>query len=425
MKKDNRLQKKLLGISIFPIIIMGVFFAFVGIMIVKTTNEDEIYKTLDGVCLQTKEVLVHQFPGGGYREEHGKYYIGDKDMESLVYYIDDNKEYFGTEVTVFIGDERAITTICDENGKRITGSVLLDSNIYQTVCSGEKYIADDIIIYDKKYYGEYIPIYDKGEVVGMIFAGFRNESFIEIMVRYYFAIGAFTIVTTIITILIVMQYSRRIAEDLEEIKEYFGRLVKKQDSELEISDTVLERKDEIGDLGRYATEVGKQLKQIIGHDPLTGVYNRRSGLQYLGNLWDKAQNGDAFTVVMCDIDFFKNVNDKYGHDMGDAVLVKITAMLQRFFGSEGCVIRWGGEEFVIGVPFSEKKTVSILEKLREELKRSKFTHKDGEFFIEMTFGVEEYEKQENLHNMINGADSKLYKGKVEGRDRIVCKIDSL
>lgn len=425
MKKENRLQKKLLGISIFPIIVMGVFFAFVGITIVKATNEEEIYNTLDGVCLQTNQVLTHQFPEGGYREEHGKYYVGDKDMNDFTYYIDDNKEYFGTEVTIFIGDERAITTIYDDSGNRITGSVLLDSKIYDTVYKGEKYISDDVIIYDKKYYGEYVPLYDGDEVVGMVFAGLSNEKFIKMLVRYYFAIGAFTLVTTVITILIVMQYSKRIAEDLEEIKVYFGKLEEKQSGDFEISEAVLERKDEIGDLGRYAIEAGKQLKQIIGHDPLTGLYNRRSGLQFLSNLWDNAEKGDAFTIVMCDIDYFKNVNDKYGHDMGDAVLVKATAMLQRYFEKDGCVIRWGGEEFIIGVPFTEKKTLAVLEKMREEMSRSKFTHKEGDFFITMTFGVEEFGGQESLHVMINKADDKLYKGKDEGRDRIVCTMDSL
>lgn len=419
MNSGNKLQQKLLRISIIPIIVMGIFFALVEITIVKTTNEAEIYNTLNGVCLQTRKILDDRYPDGGYREERNKFYVGDEKLEEMFYVIDDIKDCFGAEVTVFIGDKRAITTIVDDNGERIIGSIQPDSKITDTVKEGNIYVASDVNIYNDKYYGEYIPLYDNGKVVGMVFAGLSNDNFTKMLVRYYFAIAAFTVITTVVTILIVMQYSRRIAQDLEEIKVFFGKLADRHADDFDISESVLERDDEIGELGRYAIDAGKQLKKMIGHDPLTGLYNRRSGLQYLGDLWDKAKNGDMLTIVMCDMDFFKKINDMYGHDMGDAVLVKSTSVLSRYFGNNGYVIRWGGEEFVIGIPMSEAKTVEMLEKLRAELKRSKFTHKDGEFYITMTFGVAEYNNQESLQVLINEADDKLYRGKEEGRDRIV------
>lgn len=420
MENRNRLKWKLLNISLVPIIVMGIFFAFVEITIIKTTNESEIYSKLDGVCHQTRNGLEARYSDGGYRVEHGTFYVNNEKMDEMNAYIDSIKDCFGAEVTVFVEDKRAITTIVDEEGNRIVGSKQTDSEIVETVMNGEKYVSEDVIIYNRKYYGEYIPLYDDGKVVGMVFAGLPNDSFIDMIIRYYVAIIIFTLVTTVIVVLIVMQYSRRIAQDLENIKTYFGKLADRKDDDYEISESVLERNDEIGDLGRYAIEVGEQLRKMIGHDPLTGLYNRRSGLQYLGEMWQKANEGDMCTIVMCDIDFFKKVNDKYGHDMGDAVLVKITSMLDRYFGDKGYVIRWGGEEFVIGVPFSEHKTISMLEDLREDLKRSKFTHKDGDFYISMTFGVAVYKPDESLQSLINKADDKLYKGKAAGRDRIVC-----
>ncbi len=420
MNSGNKLQKKLLMISIIPIIVMGVFFAIVEMTIVKAANEEEIYSTLDGVCLQARQIFNHQFPNGNYTEEHGNFFVDGEDMSQYSYVLDNIKDFFGTEVSIFIGDKRAITTLVDDKGERIVGSFQTDRNIIDTVKGGGKYVSDNVTIYKKKYYGEYIPLYnDDDEVVGMVFAGMSNDNFVKMLVRYYFAIGAFTLIITVITILIVMQYSKRLAEDLEEIKVYFGMLADKQADKFIISEAVLERDDEIGELARYAKDAGTQLKMMIGRDPLTGLYNRRSGLQYLGDLWEKAVNGDMCTIVMCDMDYFKKVNDMCGHDMGDAVLVKATTLLKKYFNDEGYVIRWGGEEFVIGVPYSKKRTIDILEKLRTELRRNKFTYKNGEFYITMTFGVAEYNQQVNLQSLINEADDKLYRGKEEGRDRIV------
>ena len=93
----------------------------------------------------------------------------------------------------------------------------------------------------------------------------------------------------------------------------------------------------------------EQLKKQAGTDPLTGLWNRRQMIQYITEKRRK-EPVMAFTIGMGDIDFFKRINDHWGHDCGDAVLVWITQHMSRELGEHAKLCRWGGEEFIFFFP---------------------------------------------------------------------------
>ena len=148
-------------------------------------------------------------------------------------------------------------------------------------------------------------------------------------------------------------------------------------------------------------------------DGLTKVYNRA----YLERNLDKLCKGySTKSIAMLDIDFFKKINDTYGHQMGDEVLKYFANLIKNTLRKDDIVIRYGGEEFLIFMPNTVKNEAYIvLTKLKNILKNDKNKP------LEFTFSAGISDGGETISEMINIADERLYKAKKSGRDRIVIK----
>lgn len=163
----------------------------------------------------------------------------------------------------------------------------------------------------------------------------------------------------------------------------------------------------------------EQLKKQAGTDPLTGLWNRRQMLQYITEKHAKNPKM-TFTLGMGDIDFFKRINDKWGHDCGDAVLVWITKHMTKELAEHARLCRWGGEEFIFFFPdLNGDEVCTLLNGLRMRLDNDPFDWKGEWIPVTMTFGVEENDFQSNLDTLLKNVDDKLYMGKEQGRDRVI------
>lgn len=163
----------------------------------------------------------------------------------------------------------------------------------------------------------------------------------------------------------------------------------------------------------------EQLKKQAGTDPLTGLWNRRQMIQYITEKRRK-EPVMAFTIGMGDIDFFKRINDHWGHDCGDAVLVWITQHMSRELGEHAKLCRWGGEEFIFFFPDMNGDEVCLmLNTLRMKLDNDQFDWRGEWIPVTMTFGVEENDFKSNIDTLLKNVDAKLYMGKEQGRDRVI------
>ncbi|MBE5925179.1 MAG: GGDEF domain-containing protein [Lachnospiraceae bacterium] len=162
-----------------------------------------------------------------------------------------------------------------------------------------------------------------------------------------------------------------------------------------------------------------KLKKEAGTDQLTGLVNRRRALEYLQELRD-ASFSSFISIAMGDIDFFKKVNDTYGHDAGDEVLKSVANTMKEVCGSKGLVSRWGGEEFlIIFVDVNGDDAFIDMEKLRREISKRTIVVGEQKINITMTIGLTEYNIKKNIENAIKEADEKLYLGKTNGRNQVV------
>lgn len=166
-------------------------------------------------------------------------------------------------------------------------------------------------------------------------------------------------------------------------------------------------------------EYNNQLMIQANTDILTGLFNRRRGMEYLEELSRKSADV-GFSLCICDIDFFKKVNDKYGHDVGDEVLIKISEVFRKEIQKGNFAARWGGEEFLLLFPACNGDDALIeLEKIRREIKDLRIQAAGEAFGITMTFGLAEFDFYQGLKATLKEADEKLYNGKEQGRDRII------
>lgn len=164
------------------------------------------------------------------------------------------------------------------------------------------------------------------------------------------------------------------------------------------------------------------LYQTAHVDALTGLRNRRGFYEYYNVEIVPAMKCGVASVIMCDIDFFKKINDTYGHNAGDAVLRMVAANLQKIVNNtlDGESFRWGGEEFIIllqGIHVNQAR--NLAETLRDTMERM-VCHFDGQDIrITMSFGVKELDRSITVEANIEEVDAKLYEAKTSGRNRVI------
>ncbi len=164
------------------------------------------------------------------------------------------------------------------------------------------------------------------------------------------------------------------------------------------------------------------LLQASEKDPLTGLYNRRTMLEILKRNLSGEQKGN-YAVAMFDVDFFKNVNDTYGHDVGDKVL-KYLAKQFKSIGEENndfWISRWGGEEFLALYRYEgdTSSVIGLFEQIRKNIEENKLSYESIEIPITVTIGLSFVTEEKAVKEWIKEADSLLYIGKKSGRNRVV------
>lgn len=167
-------------------------------------------------------------------------------------------------------------------------------------------------------------------------------------------------------------------------------------------------------------EYNNLLKKQASTDPLTGLCNRRSAMDEMDRLIaEKSENG--FCVCMCDIDYFKKVNDSYGHDIGDNVLRGVASLMLEGLPKNCVISRWGGEEFLVIFPnMNGDDAKMILDIMRAKVKKLVFeVGPEKSFSITITYGLAEYGYSGSVEDLVKSADEKLYYGKEHGRDQVV------
>jgi len=173
------------------------------------------------------------------------------------------------------------------------------------------------------------------------------------------------------------------------------------------------------------SEAYRALQHEAMHDPLTNIYNRRAIMELLDKeIAREKREKTGLCVGLCDLDYFKRVNDTYGHQVGDEVLIAFTRFVMDKLRVNDHVGRIGGEEFLIVASGSKGlKQDTMFERICRHVRNSKISTEKGNISITVCIGVARYTGVETSDTLLAAADTALYHAKKTGRDRVVCVDD--
>lgn len=187
-------------------------------------------------------------------------------------------------------------------------------------------------------------------------------------------------------------------------------LIKDITDELCIENNTIEMKKEM-----------ERINRLTVTDELTGAYNRRYINEILPlEIIDSSIHDRTITIAIMDIDYFKNINDTYGHLAGDYILKEVVKIIRKNIRSIDSIARYGGEEFII--IFNHNKCEDILkviERIRKKIEEYDFIFDGIKINVSASFGVEGIGENESVETLLERADKKLYEAKRNGRNRVI------
>ncbi|MGI5936153.1 MAG: diguanylate cyclase [Oscillospiraceae bacterium] len=242
-------------------------------------------------------------------------------------------------------------------------------------------------------------------------AGYNLEFHTENDLLVVILVGGFVIgLETLLILGLIKNRKKRLKleADLVKINNMLEKLVDERTMELREAQARLEA-------------LNRQLDRASRIDPLTQLYNRRHIEERLEEEYQVfLRTGQVFTIMIADVDDFKKVNDKYGHDVGDMVLKKLSETLRNSVRKYDVVARWGGEEFLVLLPrltsdSAKERACTIL----KAVEQNPFYYNDTPIQITLSIGVATIQNHEKISEVIKRADTALYRGKNTGKNRVI------
>jgi len=165
----------------------------------------------------------------------------------------------------------------------------------------------------------------------------------------------------------------------------------------------------------------KNLRDNAVLDPLTGVYNKKEILNFLEKLLANyiRYKKDPFSVMMLDIDFFKKINDTYGHLAGDFILKEFVKIIQKIIRHSDILGRFGGEEFIVLLPNTKVSgALRLAQRIKEEVEKNSFKFGNKDIKITTSIGITSASLNDSVESLLERVDEALYDAKKKGRNRI-------
>lgn len=408
-----------------PLLIYGIVVIIFSSATFKKSMQQQVYAELKNVASLVDTLLDTAYPGDYtlVGDKALSLYKGDVNITSDYSLIDGIHERTGMDVTLFYQDTRILTTIKSWEGKRIIGSQAPEQVLADVLEEGKSSFYDNVLIRGTTYFGYYAPLYNSdNQITGILFVGKPAAEVNSQVNKALSPIVIVGILALVFVCLFSIYYAGTFLRALYGLRSFFSQVATGNLSE-ELDPAVLKRGDELSELGRSALSMQRSLRSLIERDSLTELYNRRSGGHRLTGSMEKAKSENTpFTLVIGDIDFFKKVNDTYGHQCGDLVLKNVARILRKHMKGKGYAIRWGGEEFLLVYENNRlEEAYEALKVMQEEIRNSCVQSGDNKIYITMTFGMV-CDPSRELKDLLRDADDRLYYGKNNGRDQIVTKL---
>lgn len=415
MKKKRSLSKKIILMTVLPLLLVGLMLTVYSGYMAAVKQQNDLKSDLKRAAEALRSIYKEDI------ENWDAYTADTFPKKEAQAYIELLSGATNADITLFFGDVRVATKLKTADGYSAVGTTASEDVVEAVLVKGQDYSVTNSEIEGLDYSGYYIPLRNAdGEIVGMAFAGRRVQGFNAQVWSSVAATFIIIVVWVVVFGIVSYRFSSRLVTSLRSMMNFMARVAK---GELvhSLDVNVLQRGDEISELGEYAMSMSAALEKLTWSDPLTGLSNRRAGTKKLSKMI-AAANGSAatiFSVAMADIDFFKHVNDTYGHAAGDEVLKKVSSIIDKHIAPIGFASRWGGEEFLIVGNVERKAMEEVLKNICDEIRAFVFEYDYQKFSVTITMGLTQYRSPDRMEVCVANADRLLYYAKEAGRDRIV------
>ncbi len=423
MEKTTK-RKSLMGtfnyIIILPVFFIGIVMAGISYILIKKNVYYEIRSGMENEAYTIANTYDVMYPG--YYElvkaenlmalKKGEHYLTND-------FIDNIKEDTGLEITIFYSDIRMITTLHSDN-KRIIGTKMNSAIKKDVLDNGYTMFYDDVRIEEERFFAYYLPVHNGSEnIIGAICILKPADQIHSKFAKQVIPLIAMIIAGVVIITYLNYLYFGKLNKNFKHIRNFLGD-VTGGNLKAEMNREALAREDEIGDVAKASVNMQRSLRNLIVKDSLTDLYNRRYCNQNLKNISEQyIKTGEPYTLAIADIDFFKKVNDTYGHIAGDEVLVSVAQIMKKSMAGKGFAARWGGEEFLLVYTGCDMETtLTYLEMLVEAIREMRVEYDDKAIKITISIGVATG-NGDSVDKVLCTADDRLYHAKKEGRDRVV------
>lgn len=417
-------RKSLMGtfnyIIILPVVLIGIIMAGISYILIKKNVYYEIKSGMENEAYTIANTYDVMYPGYYELVNAGNLMALKKGENYLTNdFIDNIKEDTGLEITVFYNDIRMITTLYMDN-ERITGTKMNSAIKKDVLDNGYTMFYDDVRIEDERFFAYYLPVHNGSEdIIGAICILKPANQIHSKITKQVIPLIAMIIAGVVIITYLNYLYFGKLNKNFKHIRNFLGE-VTGGNLKAEMNREALAREDEIGDVAKASVNMQRSLRNLIVKDSLTDLYNRRYCNQNLKNLSEQyIKTGEPYTLAIADIDFFKKVNDTYGHTAGDEVLVSVAQIMKKSMAGKGFAARWGGEEFLLVYTGCDMETtLTYLEMLVEAIREMRVEYDDKAIKITISIGVATG-NGDSVDKVLCTADNRLYHAKKEGRDRVV------
>lgn len=258
-----KMKPKILAMAVVPLFLLGLFTILLGKVRITEVVTGTIENGLKGAAVSVRDTLgcVDE---GSYQLVEDKLYKGEFNVSDATQIADNIKAASDMDVTVFYGDTRYMTSVLDEKGSRVIGTQAGEAVINTVLKGGNEYFSTDVNVEGHHYFGYYVPLYDAGNVVGMIFTGMPQADAKAQILSITSLLGAVSGVVTLLCIICIVFAVNSMVNGLKAGAEALEQ-VSKGKLNIELSEKALKRKDEIGNINRAIQSLKQELLDIISN----------------------------------------------------------------------------------------------------------------------------------------------------------------
>lgn len=256
-----KMKTKILALALLPLLCVGLATILIGNSKITEVVTDTIENGLRASAVSVRDTLEY-VDEGSYQVVEGILYKGEFNVSEAVKIADNLREASSTDITIFFGDTRYMTSVIDEQGERVIGTQAGEAVIQKVLVEGKEHFATNVDVVGHPYFGYYLPLYEDNAIIGMVFAGMPQADAQYQINSIIFMLATVAVVVIIICAVLIVVFVQMMVKALHKGEKTLEKVAAGK-LDIQVDEKLLARKDEIGNINRAIIKVKDELVEIL------------------------------------------------------------------------------------------------------------------------------------------------------------------